>query len=142
MANRMKSKRSESVVTQRPPEISNSKNALMVNIQQRGRNTSLVTGNGPESATIIMNQQVGKYASSGGNGPLQYMLPYNKNSSALTFHSQNSYGNDSQMSMGAQEAFNKGLQHPIEGQPITAGMGVIGATQQQQYIEQQTIGDY
>ena len=47
MANRFKSKRSESVVTQRPPEISGSKskNALGGggSLTRGGRNTSLVT---------------------------------------------------------------------------------------------------
>ena len=80
MANRFKSKRSESVVTQRPPEISGSKNAMAA----RGRNTSLVTGAGPDS--VKTNQAKGKFVSSGG-GPLQYVLPYNKNQSALTFQS-------------------------------------------------------
>ena len=83
MANRFKSKRSESVVTQRPPEINGSKNALAAaGHMSRGRNTSLVTGAGPDS--IKTNQTKGKFVSSGG-GPLQYVLPYNKNQSALTF---------------------------------------------------------
>ena len=85
MANRFKSKRSESVVTQRPPEISGSKNAMAAGHISRGRNTSLVTGAGPDS--IKTNQGTkGKFVSSGG-GPLQYVLPYNKNQSALTFQS-------------------------------------------------------
>lgn len=69
MANRFKSKRSESVVTQRPPEISGSKNTMTVaNIGSRGRNTSLVTGGGgPDS--VKTTQAKGKFVSSGG-GPL------------------------------------------------------------------------
>ena len=68
----------------------------------------------------------------------------------MTFQSQASYGNDSQVSMNAQEAFNKGL-HSNEGQPIQAGVGVIGMAQQpggmpganihQQYVDQ-TVSDY
>ena len=46
MANRFKSKRSESVVTQRPPEINGSKNAIIAGHVSRGRNTSHVTGAG------------------------------------------------------------------------------------------------
>lgn len=47
---RFKNKRSESVVTQRPPEISGSKNALAPGSLTRGRNTILVSGGaGPDS---------------------------------------------------------------------------------------------
>ena len=46
---RFKSKRSESVVTQRPPEISGSKNTLAATNISRGRNTSVVSGVGPDS---------------------------------------------------------------------------------------------
>ena len=49
MANRFKSKRSESVVTQRPPDVNGSKNGLPVAAISRGRNTSQVTGAGPDS---------------------------------------------------------------------------------------------
>ena len=107
MANRFKSKRSESVVTQRPPEISGSKNALGGGIS-RGRNTGLVTGAGPES--VKQTQTKNKFKSTGG-GSLHYVLPHNKNQSALAFQSQASAGSgyDSQVSMNAQDAINKGL---------------------------------
>ena len=78
---RFKSKRSESVVTQRPPEISGSKNALTVPQMSRGRNTSVVTGAGPD---LNAPPPKGKFKSSGG-GPLQYVIPYSKNQSVLAF---------------------------------------------------------
>lgn len=83
MANRFKAKRSESVITQRPPEISSSKNTL----QNRGRNTSLPS-NGP--------------AGSKNTGPQSNKVTLNKFQSAVPFqYVQSSAGSnyDSQISM-------------------------------------------
>ena len=76
---RFKSKRSESVVTQRPPEISGSKNTLAAANITRARNASLVSGAGPDSSKGANPTQKSKFKSSGGNGPLQYVIPYSKN---------------------------------------------------------------
>ena len=95
MANRFKSKRSESVVTQRPPEISSSRNAL-TNPNQR-------TANKPATQAVsgASSTKHGKSKSKGSNmrnvtsrgkaseipkyvtQPIQYVLPHAKNSSAL-----------------------------------------------------------
>ena len=77
MANRLKSKRSESVVTQRPPDVNGSKNGLHVAAISRGRNTSQVTGAGPDAIKNGGAPQKGKFMSSGGT--LSYVLPYSKN---------------------------------------------------------------
>lgn len=54
MANRFKAKRSESVITQRPPEISGSKNNLAGHGRGAARNTS-IPSNGGGSTGMVQN---------------------------------------------------------------------------------------
>ena len=112
IAQRLKSKRSESVVTQRPPEISASKAGLVnggMQVQQhsRGRNTTLITGAGPDSVLANSNKNTNKFKQYGGR-PLQYVMPQNKKQSTLTFEqaSQGSGYESMQSGKGQQQAFN------------------------------------
>ena len=107
------------MVTQRPPEISGSKNALAG--PNRGRNTSLITGAGGTGITEPHSgkQITGKYNNS---------LMSNKNQSAMAFQSQASAvsGYDSQLSVGMglppDTNFVNSDHHVIQ-----AGFGFIGA---------------
>ena len=142
MANRFKNKRSESVITQRPPEITSSKGNLAGAANgQRARNGSIVS-NGQSS----VKAKGTKYSSQ----PIQYVLPYAKNASALNFQSNPTGGSqyDSQGSVGIQEfsPHPQNLQMAGLSNVISAGGNIISGNYTPQQLnlmeKNNSIGDY